>query len=398
MNTRIRRAFLIGLSALWVAACGTSGSNDSNQSTTQPGSSAGNVGTSGCTDRSSAVGIEGGGLVRRLAGTITNIGSDGTLVIGCTRVSTADAVVLIDGKPGTLNDLQIGEIVEVVGNIDPESGTMRAQSISPKGISEPTSHGRYVGTVTVGGQQLFGDALITVDGAVRLYVGGPYDNGGELQLTRPAAGSAQFVGHLETATNASGSATGLVIGQGCTDPQVVRFCSEAANGEMTFTVSPVSGAAIDAKLSGVLHVATSGGEETWLLDLGNWANWYLLSASGDNPGQFLYREELAEFAADDDTVITFSGSQLQFQSAHSGCTGNGSIMTHGDGAFFVFDVVLDIGNCNATYARFNGRFEGLASSTASSVWDYDDQFRMWLSKPNGTEPPVALTMLSTPIY
>ena len=83
--------------------------------------------------------------------------------------------------------------------------------------------------MTIGNQQLFGDAIITVDGAVRLYVGGPYDDGGELQLT-PATGSAQFVGHLETSGADSGSATGLVLGQGCTDPQVVRFCSEAANG------------------------------------------------------------------------------------------------------------------------------------------------------------------------
>ena len=36
---------------------------------------------------------------------------------------------------------------------------------------------------------------------------------------------------------------------------------------MSFTVRPVSGAAIDANLDGVLHVATSAGEETWVLDL-----------------------------------------------------------------------------------------------------------------------------------
>ena len=165
-----------------------------------------------------------------------------------------------------------------------------------------------------------------------------------------------------------------------------------------FTIRPVSGAAVDAYLDGELHVATSAGEETWVLELGRWANWYLLSTAEMNLGLFQYREELAEFATNEDTVITFSGSQIQFQSANSGCTGNGTALPHGDGAFYVFDVVLEIGNCNATYARFNGRFEGLGSSSASSVWDYDDQFRMWLSKPDGTEPPVALTMLSAAIY
>jgi hypothetical protein len=274
---------------------------------------------------------------------------------------------------------------------------MQAQSIATKDVSAQRLDGRYIGTVTIGDQQLFGDALITVDGAVRLYVGGSYIDSGVLQTMRPAAGSALFVGHLETATAAGGSATGLVIGQGCTDPQVVRFCSEAANGEMTFTINPVRGWAVDVVLKGALHVATSAGEETWVLDqLGRWSNYYLASASPINmAGQ--YREELAEFATNDDTVINIGGSQLQFQSAHSGCTGNGTIVPHLDGAFDVWDVVLDIGNCSATYARFNGRFEGLASSTPGDVWDYDTLLRMWLSKPKGTEPQVALTMLSPPL-
>jgi hypothetical protein len=294
-----------------------------------------------------------------------------------------------------ISDLQVGEIVEVVGAINPESGVMQAQSIATKDVSAQRLDGRYIGTVTIGDQQLFGDAIITVDGTVRLYVGGPYSNTGVLQTMRPAAGSALFVGHLETATAAGGSATGLVIGQGCTDPQVVRFCSEAANGEMTFTINPVRGWAVDVVLKGALRVATSAGEETWVLDqLGRWSNDYLMSA-WLTPGQ--YREELAEFATDDDTVINIGGSQLQFQSAHSGCTGNGTIVPHLDGAFNVWDVALEIGNCNATYARFNGRFEGLASSTPSDVWDYDTQLRMWLSTLKGTEPQVALMMLSAPL-
>ena len=231
-----------------------------------------------CADRSSAMGIEGGGITRRIAGAIIDIAVDGTMLIGCQRIAGSGATVLIAGQPGTLSDLQAGEVVEVVGTINPESGDMQAQSIATKDVSAQRLDGRYIGTVTIGDQQLFGDAIITVDGAVRLYVGGPYDSGGELQI-RPAAGSAQFVGHLETASNASGSATGLVMGQGCTDPQVVRFCSEAANGEMTFTINPVRGGAVDAVLKGTLHVATSGGEETWVLDdLGRWSNYYLMSA------------------------------------------------------------------------------------------------------------------------
>jgi Domain of unknown function (DUF5666) len=392
MNHNIKRSVLIGLATLWLAACGSGGSGEPTPHTTQSGSSAGSP---GCIDRSSAVGIEGGGLVRRV-GRLDSIGSDGTLVVGCARILASDATVIIAGQPGSLSDLGVGEIVEVVGHIDPESGVLLAQSVTTRNVSAERMDGRWIGTVTIGDQQLFGDAIITVDGAVRLYVGGPYDNGGELQITRPAGGSAQFVGHLATAGSASGSATGLVMGQGCTDPQVVRFCAETANGELTFTISPVTGGAVDAHLHGTLQVTTSAGEETWRLELGDWPNYYL-SAVDASP-KFPYREELAEFATADDTVGTFWASSFTFQSANSGCTGNGTLVPHHDGSFAVFDVVLEIGNCNATYARFNGRFEGLASATPSDVWDYDTQLRMWLSKPAGAAPPVALTMLSAPIY
>jgi hypothetical protein len=389
MKSRITHQFLIGLCVLWLAACGSGGTDGPTQQVTNAGPS---TGAPSCIDRTSAVGIEGGGH-RRIAGVISSIATDGTLLIGCLHISAGSATVLIAGQPGTLSDLHAGEVVEVVGAINPESGVMEAVSVSTRNVDGDLVDGRYIGTVTIGGQQRFGDAIVTVDGAVRLYVGGLYNPGGALQLTRSAAGSAQFVGHLDTSGNGSGSASGLVIGQGCTDPQVVRFCSGAATGEMTFTVNAVSGAAVDAKLSGAVHVATSGGEETWLLDLGRWGNYYLMSASpGDMSGQ--YAEGLAEFATGDDTVLSISGSQLQFQSANSGCTGNGTIAPHLDGAVFVFDVTLDIGNCNATYARFNGTFEGLASTTAGSVWDYDTFLRMWLSKPDGTEPQVALTMLA----
>jgi hypothetical protein len=393
MNHDIKRSVLITLATLWLAACSSGGSDESTRQTNETGSSAG---IPGCTDRSSAVGIEGGGLVRRV-GRLDSIDSNGTLVVGCQRIFAGGATVLIAGQPGTLNDLHVGAVVEVVGTINPDSGVLQAQSISAKAISTQGLDGRYIGTVTIGDQQLFGDALITVDGAVRLYIGGPYSPSGALQTTRPAGASAQFVGHLVTAGSPSGSATGVILGQGCTNPDVTRFCTEAANSDMTFTIRRVTGAAIDANLDGTLHVTTSAGEEGWVLDLGRWSNYYLSSTSSENYDAVPWREELAEFASGDDTIITFAGLEVQFQSANSGCTGNGTFTPHLDGAFGVFDVVLDIGNCNATYARFNGRFEGLSSDTPGSVWDYDVLLRLWVSKVDGSEP-VALTMLASPIY
>ena len=73
--------------------------------------------------------------------------------------------------------------------------------------------GRYVGSVTIGDVQYFGDAMLTADGLIRLYLGGPYSNDGVLQQTMPA-GSAQLVGTLQGQTN-SISGDGLVFGQEC---------------------------------------------------------------------------------------------------------------------------------------------------------------------------------------
>src|ERR1035438_1665192 len=43
--------------------------------------------------------------------------------------------------------------------------------------------GRYVGTVTIGDVRYFGDAILTADGLIRLYVGGPGGNDGTIQMT-----------------------------------------------------------------------------------------------------------------------------------------------------------------------------------------------------------------------
>ena len=65
------------------------------------------------------------------------------------------------------------------------------------------------------------------------------------------------------------------------------------------------------------------GSETWLLESGCLEQLVLLVRLARNlAGQ--YQEELAEFATGNDTVIPSSGTELSFQSAHSGCTGNGS--------------------------------------------------------------------------
>jgi hypothetical protein len=91
----------------------------------------------------------------------------------------------------------------------------------PPAPPDPTSgpaDGRFVGTVTMGGESFFADALLTSDGELRLYVGGPDTEGlgalnALLQLSKPAS-SLQFVGAVTRSTTQV-SGTGQVIGQDC---------------------------------------------------------------------------------------------------------------------------------------------------------------------------------------
>jgi hypothetical protein len=321
-----------------------------------------------------------------LLGSITSIGSDGTLVIGCQRILAAHAVVVVDGMPGTLADLQIGQVVEIVGSVDPESGNLEADRVTT--AAAPGPHGRYVGTVTIGGIDYFGDALLTVDGALRLYVGGPYDDGGQLELSQPES-SAQLVGNLQRQGNdASGS--GIVIGQGCAAAEPIRFCNETASGEISVVVD-------QQVLQGEIQVSTSTGDETWLVDLWAWDNYYVLSAEPQYvAGQ--YQEQLAEFNEAANMIITVDADgRLFFQSAPSSCTANGTLTSHFDGRFNVYDVDLTLESCAGRYTYLNGVYDGFATTTPSDYWAYDVLLRVWLSKRAATAP-AAVTLLGFPIY
>jgi hypothetical protein len=250
-------------------------------------------------------------------------------------------------------------------------------------------NGRFVGTVKIGDRVLYGDALLTVDGAVRLYLGGPYASDGTVQETRPES-SAQFVGKIGMHSDAQAVGTGVIIGQGCAAADHGRFCGQTATGNIS--VSVVSG-----DIQGEIQVTTNAGYETWLLELGPWSNYYVLSARpADLAGQ--YTEELAEFAPDGDVIVNVDGAgHLFFQSAHSGCTGNGTLTPHLNGQFNVYDVALTIESCNAPYAYLNGAFEGLATTTPDTYWDYDSLLRIWLSTRDGSPSQAAVTMLGSPL-
>ena len=380
MNHKIAHVPVIIFLATLLSACGA---NDPSGVANSIGSES--AGNNGCVDRSTKLGIEGGGL-RRLIGGITDIGNDDTLVVGCQPVSARNAVVVVEGEIVTLRDLEVGQIVEVLGRLEPQSGDLQAERITGK--VEPDSHGRYVGTVTIGGVDYFGDALLTVDGAIRLHVGGPYSATGALQSTRPET-SAQFVGTLQVqGSDATGN--GVVIGQGCASAAPIRFCNGAAPAEIRVFVNANS-------VEGELQVSTNAGEETWLLNLDAWSNYYLLSAERSYLAGS-YRELIAEFNVGADLIMSIdSDGRLFFQSAPSDCVANGTLEPHLDGSFNVYDVELTLASCTGLYAYLNGAYEGFATTTPGSVWDYDVRLRVWLSKADGAPPTAAVTLLGDPL-
>lgn len=270
-------------------------------------------------------------------------------------------------------------------------GSTSPGSVPGSALSAGSWQGRYVGTVSIAGVTYFGDALLTTDGMMRMYIGGAYANTGAIQRTVPDS-SAQLVGTLNPQQNPAGGAA-RIFGQACSSSAPSRFCKE--NGSATVTISLGS----DHKIQGDIHVTTSAGIETWALQLSRWDNYFTQPAfQAWLTGH--YQEQLAELARDGDTIMSIDANgMLFFQSAHSGCTGNGQLLPHLDGAVNVYDVTLVIESRTAPYDYLNGSFEGLASTSPGSYWDYDLFLRMWLSQRNpgaGSAPQPALTLAGWP--
>lgn len=266
-------------------------------------------------------------------------------------------------------------------------------TVPPMAIQAWTGH--YVGAVTIADGTYFGDAVLTQDGLMRLYIGGSYDNGGELQMTRPES-SAQFVGTVEMGDERL-SGSGTVIGQECALNAANRFCGQPTPAEISATVQLNTDGNGSAILQGEIRVATSSGTETWPLNLQLWdAGDPTLATSAAAAGH--YKEVLAEFASAGEVTMSIDGTgRLSFQSASSRCVGNGALVPHLGGGADTYDATLTMENCSGAYAYLNGQYDGLALYTASSYWDYDSLLRMWLSKPMGQTPPAALTTLGEPL-
>jgi hypothetical protein len=260
---------------------------------------------------------------------------------------------------------------------------------APGGVAVAPWVGRFVGTVTIGGSTLFGDALLATDGSLRLYVGAPYSDSGALQMT-PPENSEQLVGTI-TKNGSQASGNGVVIGQQCAVSVPSHYCGLAAPASFEFT----GAAAADhsSRISGQIQVVTSAGAETWSVDLTLWPPDTLAT-----PPTGQYKELLAEFASTGDVVINVDAAgALFFQSAHSGCVGNGAFDMQRNDSGGGLSLTLTIESCSDVFAYLNGVYDGLATGTLSSVWDYDLLLRVWLSKRTGSGAPAALTLLAEPL-
>ena len=304
----------------------------------------------------------------------------------CTRRRPLILALMLAGLLDACGDGGSGQSAGPTTSSTAAGGTSSSAAGAP---APPTQAGHYVGAVTIADATYFGDAVVTQDGAMRLYIGGPYDNAGELQMARPE-GSEQFVGSIQM-RDGQWSGNGVVIGQECAISPANRFCGQSAPAEFSAKVSFVSGEAIAAHLQGKIQLVTLGGTETWSLDLGLW--W---DDGAVRSGQ--YKEVLAEFASSSDVILSLDGSgRLFLQSSGSSCVGSGTVVPHSAGPADIYDVTLLMESCSGAYAYLNGTYDGLALLTPSSVWDYDELLRIWLSKGSGDGSPAALTMSGEPL-
>ena len=288
--------------------------------------------------------------------------------------------------------LLLGGLVAGCGSSDPDWPEYVPAMPRPGGpppAAQRPWHGYFAGTVDIGGSKFGAEAMLTVDGQLRIYILGQHHDWsnpvGAIQV------SADVDIHVD---HAQGS--GIVFGEACADPLSNRFCGDSA--EIQIAIDRTN----DHPMIGEILVTPDTGPEVWLVDMGYFGGiypgaWYEYPAS-TYPAVGQFRETLAEFAAGGDVLVNVDGAgELFFQSASSGCIGVGEVAPHLDGQFSVYDVSLTIQNCMSENAYLNGEFEGLAVRTPQDPWDYGAMWmRMWVSTSPGTPGQAALTFWLSP--
>jgi hypothetical protein len=267
-------------------------------------------------------------------------------------------------------------------------------------------NGYFRGEAEIGDSTYYVDALITVDGAVRMHFTGPFDegpvfSGWSFPVLDDIAESVQFVGSIERMEEHY-LGEGVVLGQTCAPSDPGRFCDVPAPASLSLEWQPPPpGETIPGAVAGEVRVTTSAGEEVWHLDLAGGRICSDYCSSSTVPAGVLwvpsgmYQEELALFAETREVVVTVDSlGRLFFQSPESGCVGNGTLRPRPDGSYYTFDAEVLVENCGEAYAFLNGEYQGLAIG----AWDYYTSLLVILSAPEGFAPRAAITMLGRGDY
>jgi hypothetical protein len=302
-----------------------------------------------------------------LEGLITRFGSPADFDVGGHPV-VAPMIV-------TSDIARLGAFVKVSGDLL-AGGIVSARNV----VGIP---GHLAGVVIIDNVTYSVHGPLTPEGAFRLNIA--EDTGGAPESD---SGLGQLVGTLKV-TGGRAYGTGVIIGEGCA-LSVTRFCGTASSIRIDLAVADVLPAA------GSIRVATNGGEELWSVQLGYWGG-----RGGFDPNssiQGLYDVHQVEFARAGPVVMSIDrDGRMFFQSAETGCTGNGTIVHH-EGAEDLYDVTLTIAGCNNPFAHLNADFEGLSTPGSMTPWDYDGSVhRMWLSTRAGSALPAAITLWASAV-
>jgi len=282
-----------------------------------------------------------------------------------------------------------------------------ASSLPPPVPAALTIDGHYRGVADNGDGSFryYTEFLLTEDGQVRLQVNGPGDTssigsgiGVPANMFRSPE-SMQFVGNVSI-DGAEAFGSGVVIDENCAGTETGRFCGTVVPASLRLTGKR---AEWYTALLGELTLNVGGNEETWQLDLAEWSFYYegasVAPDGTSRPPAGTYIEAFARFTWDGDVAIAIDETgRLFFQSAESGCVGNGALVPHADGHRYVFDVRLVIDNCNAVYAAYNREYTGLSTNTQDGAWSYDDWLIMFLSAVDDSGAPVGVTTIASYNY
>ena len=242
--------------------------------------------------------------------------------------------------------------------------------------------GYFVGEIATEDAGSYAEAILTEDGQVRIYIA-PLGEG---------VPSYQFIGSTSFKND---------LGYG-------NLRAENCSGKNPFCYAGGAYLELDAlcggELAGTIYWDPWSTPEATPFDgpltfTFEWPTETYLSPATTAFAAGSYPEQLV-FKVPGDVVISVdSTGAMFFQSASTGCIGNGSLTPHLTGSFNAYDVELTMANCGGDFSHLNTTLFGLATRSVGDwqvgapVWG--DWLVLWLSTPetlygHGTDPAVTM--------